>query len=163
MYACLPDCLALCSSVCMSVSLSACLRQSVLGRYACISVDIGCLSVSTHVRCLGIHVQGYQCVCMCVRVPACVCACVRMHACVRARVWVRVHVGCVWCLKQCVRTYAHACVFVCLCGCVSSPSSPVNLSPKSPNLDKIATETLFVGNDSHTNPEQHIKNIEQSK
>ena len=41
--------------------------------------------------------------------------------------------------------------------------SPVNLSPKSPNLDKIATETLFVGNDSHTNPEQHIKNIEQSK
>ena len=42
-------------------------------------------------------------------------------------------------------------------------SSPVNMSPKSPNLDKIATETLFVGNDSHTNPEQHIKNIEQSK
>ena len=41
--------------------------------------------------------------------------------------------------------------------------SPVNLSPKSPNLDKIATETLFVGNDSHTHPEQHIKNIEQSK
>ena len=39
-------------------------------------------------------------------------------------------------------------------------NSPVNLSPKSPNLDKIATETLFVGNDSHTNPEQHIKNID---
>ena len=38
--------------------------------------------------------------------------------------------------------------------------SPVNLSPKSPNLDKIATETLFVGNDSHTHPEQHIKNID---
>ena len=30
-------------------------------------------------------------------------------------------------------------------------------------LDKIAKETLFVGNDSHTHPEQHIKNIEQSK
>ena len=41
--------------------------------------------------------------------------------------------------------------------------SPVNLSPKSHNLDKIATETLFVGNASHTHPEQHIKNIEQSK
>ena len=39
-------------------------------------------------------------------------------------------------------------------------NSPVNLSPKSPNLDKIATETLFVGNDSHTHPEQHIKNID---
>ena len=39
-------------------------------------------------------------------------------------------------------------------------TSPVNLSPKSPNLDKIATETLFVGNDSHTHPEQHIKNID---
>ena len=38
--------------------------------------------------------------------------------------------------------------------------SPVNMSPKSPNLDKIATETLFVGNDSHTHPEQHIKNID---
>ena len=38
--------------------------------------------------------------------------------------------------------------------------SPVNLSPKSPNLDKIATETLFVGNDSHTHPEQYIKNID---
>ena len=38
--------------------------------------------------------------------------------------------------------------------------SPVNLSPKSPNLDKIATETLFVGNDSHTHPEQHIKNLD---
>ena len=35
--------------------------------------------------------------------------------------------------------------------------SPVNLSPKSPNLDKIATETLFVGNDSHSHPEQHQK------
>ena len=40
--------------------------------------------------------------------------------------------------------------------------SPVNLSPKSPNLDKIAAETLFVGNDSHrlrlrrlSHPEQH--------
>ena len=38
--------------------------------------------------------------------------------------------------------------------------SPVNLSTKSPNLDKIATETLFVGNDSRTHPEQHIKNID---
>ena len=38
--------------------------------------------------------------------------------------------------------------------------SPVNLWF---DLDKIATETLFVGNDSHTHPEQHIKNIEQSK
>ena len=38
--------------------------------------------------------------------------------------------------------------------------SPVNLWF---DLDKIATETLFVGTDSHTNPEQHIKNIEQSK
>ena len=38
--------------------------------------------------------------------------------------------------------------------------SPVNLSPKSPNLDKIATETLFDGNGSHTHPEQHIKNID---
>ena len=38
--------------------------------------------------------------------------------------------------------------------------SPVNLSPKSPKLDKIATETLFVGNYSHTHPEQHIKNID---
>ena len=38
--------------------------------------------------------------------------------------------------------------------------SPVNPSPKSPNLDKIATETLFIGNDSHTHPEQHIKNID---
>ena len=26
------------------------------------------------------------------------------------------------------------------------------------DLDKIATETLIVGNDSHKNPEQHIKN-----
>ena len=42
----------------------------------------------------------------------------------------------------------------------SAAHSPVNLSPKSPNLDKIATETLFVGNDSHTHPEQHIKNID---
>ena len=42
----------------------------------------------------------------------------------------------------------------------SSSLSPVNLSPKLPNLDKIATETLFVGNDSHTHPEQHIKNID---
>ena len=33
---------------------------------------------------------------------------------------------------------------------------------KSPNLDKIATETLFVGNDSHTHLEQHIKNIDDS-
>ena len=40
------------------------------------------------------------------------------------------------------------------------PYSPVNLWF---DLDKIATETLFVGNDSHTHPEQHIKNIEQSK
>ena len=39
-------------------------------------------------------------------------------------------------------------------------TSPVNLSPKSPNLDKIATETLFVGNDSHAHPEQNIKNID---
>ena len=39
-------------------------------------------------------------------------------------------------------------------------NSPVNLSPKSPNLDKIATETLFVGNDFHTHPEQHIENID---
>ena len=38
--------------------------------------------------------------------------------------------------------------------------SPVNLWF---DLDKIATETLFVGTDSHTHPEQHIKNIEQSK
>ena len=38
--------------------------------------------------------------------------------------------------------------------------SPVNLWF---DLDKIATETLFIGNDSHTHPEQHIKNIEQSK
>ena len=38
--------------------------------------------------------------------------------------------------------------------------SPVNLSPKSPNLDKIATETLFDGNDVHTHTEQHIKNID---
>ena len=38
--------------------------------------------------------------------------------------------------------------------------STVNLSPKSPHLDKIATETLFVVNDSHTHPEQHIKNID---
>ena len=38
--------------------------------------------------------------------------------------------------------------------------SPVNLWF---DLDKIATETMFVGNDSHTHPEQHIKNIEQSK
>ena len=34
------------------------------------------------------------------------------------------------------------------------------MSPKSPNLDKVATETLFVGHDSHTYPEQHIKNID---
>ena len=39
-------------------------------------------------------------------------------------------------------------------------NSEVNLSPKSPNLDKIATETLFDGNDSHGHPEQHIKNID---
>ena len=38
--------------------------------------------------------------------------------------------------------------------------SPVNLWF---DLDKIATENLFVGNNSHTHPEQHIKNIEQSK
>ena len=38
--------------------------------------------------------------------------------------------------------------------------SPVNLWF---DLDKIATETLFVGNYSHTHPEQHIKNIEQCK
>ena len=43
-----------------------------------------------------------------------------------------------------------------------------NLAHVSPvilwfDLDKIATETLFVGNDSHTHPEQHFKNIEQSK
>ena len=41
-----------------------------------------------------------------------------------------------------------------------SNNSPVNLWF---DLDKIATETLFVGTDSHTHPEQHIKNIEQSK
>ena len=39
-------------------------------------------------------------------------------------------------------------------------SSPVNLWF---DLDKMATETLFVGNGSHTHPEQHIENIEQSK
>ena len=39
-------------------------------------------------------------------------------------------------------------------------SSPVNLWF---DLDKIATETMFVGTDSHTHPEQHIKNIEQPK
>ena len=38
--------------------------------------------------------------------------------------------------------------------------SPVNMWF---DLDEIATETLFVGTDSHTHPEQHIKNIEQSK
>ena len=41
-----------------------------------------------------------------------------------------------------------------------NPYSPVNLWF---DLDKIATETLFVGNDSHTHPKQHIKTIEQSK
>ena len=40
------------------------------------------------------------------------------------------------------------------------PTSPVKLWF---DLDKIATETLFIGTDSHTHPEQHIKNIEQSK
>ena len=38
--------------------------------------------------------------------------------------------------------------------------SPVNMWF---DLDKIATETLLVGNGSHTHPEQHIENIEQSK
>ena len=37
---------------------------------------------------------------------------------------------------------------------------PVNLWL---DLDKIATETLFIGNDCHTHPEQHIKTIEQYK
>ena len=43
---------------------------------------------------------------------------------------------------------------------IGPATSPVNLWF---DLDKIATETLFVGTDSHTHPEQHIKNIEQSK
>ena len=43
---------------------------------------------------------------------------------------------------------------------IDCSNSPVNMSPKSPNLDNIATETLFVGNDSHTHPEQHIKNLD---
>ena len=40
------------------------------------------------------------------------------------------------------------------------PYSPVNLWF---DLDKIAIETLFVGNDSRAHPEQHIENIQQSK
>ena len=45
-------------------------------------------------------------------------------------------------------------------GMMQGGDSPVNLWF---DLDKIATETFCVGTDSHTHPEQHIKNIEQSK
>ena len=52
--------------------------------------------------------------------------------------------------------------------CVRATSGNVNMVAYSQvnlwfDLDKIATETMFVGTDSHTHPEQHIKNIEQSK
>ena len=92
----------------------------------------------------------------------------------RARVCSRACVGASVCepvvgIRECACmrawSYAHVLfrpiVLKLYAGVWLTPShSPVNLSPKSPNLDKIATETLFVVNDSHTQLEQHIKNID---